>query len=143
MHYSRVRLVNRFTTLAFLVLFGFFLNGCGSSSGGGKTTTPLSILTTALPNGEVGIAYSVTLAATGGTAPYAWSLTSGALPTGLALNASTGAISGTPIAVATATPLTFMVKDSSSVALTSSSSLTLTIAAAKVGVNITTTSPLP
>lgn len=142
MHYSSTRLVNVFSTLAFLVLFGLFLNGCGVSSGGGKTTTTVSISTGALPNGQVGIAYSATLGATGGTAPYAWSLTSGVLPAGLSLSASTGAISGTPTAVATATPLTFMVKDSSTPASTNSTSLTLTIAAPP-GVNITTTSPLP
>ena len=32
----------------------------------------------------------------GGTPPYSWSISSGALPTGLALNASTGIVSGTP-----------------------------------------------
>src|SRR5215469_2701202 len=42
--------------------------------------TTLAITTTSLPNGEVGAAYSATLAATGGAAPYTWSVTSGALP---------------------------------------------------------------
>ncbi|MGA8730703.1 MAG: Ig domain-containing protein, partial [Terracidiphilus sp.] len=69
----------------------------------------LSITTTSLPSGQVGTAYSATLAATGGTSPYAWSLTSGTLPAGLTLNAATGAISGTPTAAANATALTFMV----------------------------------
>jgi curli biogenesis system outer membrane secretion channel CsgG len=101
-------LVNVFTTSVFLVLFALFLNGCGSSSSGGtggKTVTPVSISTATLPGGQVGIAYSATLNATGGTAPYAWSLTSGALPAGLSLSASTGAINGMPAAAATATPL--------------------------------------
>ena len=56
---------------------------------------PLQITTTSLPNGRVGTAYSATLTATGGRAPYSWSVTSGTLPAGLALNASTGAIAGT------------------------------------------------
>jgi Putative Ig domain/Matrixin len=34
--------------------------------------------------------------AAGGTPPYAWAITTGALPVGLALNADTGAVSGTP-----------------------------------------------
>lgn len=145
MHYSSARLVNVFTTLAFLVLFGLFLNGCGSSSSGGnggKTVTPVSISTASLPSGQVGMAYAATLNATGGTAPYAWSLTSGTLPAGLSLSASTGAITGMPTAAANATPLTFVVKDSSSPASTNSTNLTLTITAPP-GVNITTTSPLP
>ncbi|MGH7336617.1 MAG: Ig domain-containing protein, partial [Myxococcota bacterium] len=39
-----------------------------------------------------------TLAATGGVVPYAWSVAAGSLPPGLALNAATGTISGTPTA---------------------------------------------
>jgi subtilisin family serine protease len=57
---------------------------------------PPTITTTSLPGGTVGQPYSQALAATGGTQPYAWSLDAGALPPGLALNASTGAITGTP-----------------------------------------------
>src|ERR1700686_2576513 len=49
----------------------------------------LAITTTSLPNGQVGVAYTATLAATGGTLPYRWSLTSGTLPSsGLSLNVS-------------------------------------------------------
>jgi len=54
-----------------------------------------TITTTTLPSGTVGTAYSATLAATGDT-PIAWSIDSGALPAGLALNGTTGVISGTP-----------------------------------------------
>jgi hypothetical protein len=67
----------------------------------------LAITTTSLPNGQVGSAYSTTLTATGGTAPYTWSLISGTLPDGVSLNAPTGAIAGTPTATAANTPLTF------------------------------------
>ncbi len=49
-----------------------------------------------LPNGVIGTPYSQTVSAVGGTAPYTFTVSSGALPTGLTLNASTGAISGTP-----------------------------------------------
>lgn len=58
--------------------------------------TPLSVTTTTLPGGMVGKAYSATLAATGGTGPYTWSITSGSLPSGLTLNHATGVISGIP-----------------------------------------------
>jgi hypothetical protein len=57
----------------------------------------LTITTAAgLPNGALGSPYTVTLAAAGGQQPYTWSLTSGALPGGVSLNASAGTISGTP-----------------------------------------------
>ena len=39
----------------------------------------LSITTSALPGGTVGAVYSQSLAATGGTPPYTWSLASGSL----------------------------------------------------------------
>jgi hypothetical protein len=102
------------------------------------TPTALTITTTSLPNGAVGTAYSQTLAATGGTGPYTWQLTSGTLPANLTLNASSGLISGTPSVPVTAAPLTFMVTDSSSPAQTASVNLTLTITSATL--TITTTS---
>ena len=40
-------------------------------------------------------------AASGGTSPYSYAVTAGALPGGLTLNASTGAITGTPSALGT------------------------------------------
>lgn len=58
-------------------------------------TAPGITTATALPNGTVGTAYSQTLAATGGTSPYAWALSAGTLPGGVMLN-SAGIISGTP-----------------------------------------------
>ena len=54
-----------------------------------------NITTTSLPAGQRGHAYSQALAATGGTAPIAWSVSVGSLPTGLGINATTGLISGT------------------------------------------------
>lgn len=61
-----------------------------------QTGTRPSITTTSLPAGQVGQAYSQTLAASG-TAPITWTRTSGTLPTGLSLS-SAGVISGTPTA---------------------------------------------
>jgi uncharacterized protein (TIGR03437 family) len=49
-----------------------------------------------LPSGTTGTPYNQTLSATGGTLTYSFSVTAGALPNGLTLNAATGAISGTP-----------------------------------------------
>jgi hypothetical protein len=56
----------------------------------------ISIITTSLPNGTVGVAYSQTVQTTGGTAPLTFSVSAGTLPAGLSLNTSTGAITGTP-----------------------------------------------
>ncbi|MBO2008536.1 FG-GAP-like repeat-containing protein [Hymenobacter negativus] len=56
------------------------------------TVTPAT-----LPNGTQGTAYSQTLTAAGGTAPYAFAFTAGTLPSGLTL-ASNGTLAGTPTA---------------------------------------------
>ena len=100
----------------------------------------LAITTASLPNGQVGSLYSTTLAATGGMKPYTWTTTSGTLPAGLALNASTGAITGTPTATATNTTLTFQVKDSGTPPQTKTVNLTLTISPAPPTLTISTTS---
>lgn len=51
-----------------------------------------------LPNGTVGSSYNQTVTASGGTAPYTFAASAGALPPGLTLNTSTGQISGSPTA---------------------------------------------
>lgn len=57
---------------------------------------PLAFLTTALPDGKVGEFYSAQVWTTGGSGPLDFVVDAGALPAGLVLNASTGAITGTP-----------------------------------------------
>jgi hypothetical protein len=49
-----------------------------------------------LPNAKTGEAYSETLTATGGVAPYVWAISHGSLPAGLTLDPDTGEISGIP-----------------------------------------------
>src|SRR5579859_3807397 len=64
----------------------------------GTNNTVLTITSsTPLPNGTVGMAYSLTFAANGGMTPYAWSVASGTLPGGLTLG-SGGSLTGTPTA---------------------------------------------
>jgi hypothetical protein len=62
---------------------------------GPDTTYPLAVDTAALADGDVNIAYTQTVVASGGVAPYTYAVV-GTLPAGLSLNTSTGAITGTP-----------------------------------------------
>jgi hypothetical protein len=79
------------------------------------TPAPLSIITGALPNGVMGDAYDQTIQANGGVSPFAWTVSSGALPHNLSLKPSTTNvvnISGTPDTAAQAVTFTIQVTDS-------------------------------
>lgn len=56
---------------------------------------PITVLPETLPDATVGEPYNETITATGGTAPYTFTLSAGALPDGLTLT-SAGELSGTP-----------------------------------------------
>jgi len=87
----------------------------------------LSITTASLPNGQVGAAYSQTLAASGGIGFYTWTvIAGGTLPNGLSLNSSSGQISGTPTASMN-TAFTFQVTDTGSPAQIATKVFNLTI----------------
>ena len=60
------------------------------------TCPVISVTPAGLADGFVSTPYSVTLGASGGTAPYCWSLVEGTLPPGLTLAPESGLISGTP-----------------------------------------------
>ena len=64
----------------------------------GLPTSPSPTQGCAVNAAGLGVSYSSSLTASGGKPPYTFSLTTGALPPGLALNHSTGAIAGTPTA---------------------------------------------
>ncbi len=86
----------------------------------------LSITTTTLSNGIAGVGYSSACTATGGVTPYTFAISGGALPTGLSLNTSTCAITGTPSASGT---FNFLIRatDSGSVSQTATQPLSITV----------------
>src|SRR6202011_701427 len=67
----------------------------------GVAPTQLTITSSSLAGGTANTPYSQTLQASGGTPAYTWNITSGSLPAGLTLTATTGVISGTPTASGT------------------------------------------
>ena len=97
-------------------------DGIKNSLGDSVKYTP-SITTASLSNGTVGTSYKQTLVATGSDT-ITWSVTSDSLPTGLSLDGSTGAITGTPTAEGSST---FTVKAENSYG-SDSKEYTLTIA---------------
>lgn len=96
----------------------------------------VTITTASLPGGTVGVAYAQTLAVSGGQAPYGWRVSAGALPAGLALGATTGAITGTPTAAGS---FNFTIMATDALGGTSTKAYSVAIASAPT----VTTSSLP
>lgn len=100
------------------------------------TVTPAPpALTLACPSstGRIGVAYSSSLVAGGGTGSYTFALTGGSLPVGLTLNTSTGLISGTPTSGTTFSFTTRVTDNSGNSAVLPVSST--------CGITLTTSSP--
>ena len=122
-------------------------NSSGTSAAATVSVTvsapTISVLPSALPGGAVGTAYSQSLTASGGQAPYSFStsLASGTLPGGLSLSGS-GVISGVPTAIGT---FTFTVHGTDSSTATpasfTSAQITLTISAATGVPSVSTVIP--
>jgi hypothetical protein len=88
-------------------------------------TVPTILTTSPLPAATLGVNYSQTLQARGGTTPYAWAITGSVLlPTGLSLNPGTGVISGIPVNTGTST---FQVKVTDVNALSSTKDFSLAV----------------
>jgi uncharacterized membrane protein len=108
---------------------------------GGKDSASFTILVVGvlsittqppLPGGVVGVAYTQAFAATGGAAPYQWFVSTGTVPTGLTLSATTGNLTGTPTAAGT---FNFTIQVADSGGRFASQAFTITVAA---GLTITT-----
>jgi hypothetical protein len=87
------------------------------------TASP-TILTSSLNNAPKGNSYTATLAATGGSGGYSWTVSSGSLPAGLNLS-SGGVISGTPTGPKVKSTFTVQVTDSNGASDTQSLSITV------------------
>jgi hypothetical protein len=75
------------------LLFVVMLAGCTSPTP--APPPPVLTITVNLPAATVGEVYAQQFTATGGTAPYIWSVVIGGLPAGLTLSSS-GVVSGIP-----------------------------------------------
>lgn len=101
----------------------------GSNTGAGAAQVNyIDFTTTSLTSGEVGSSYSQNVIATFGaaTSPDVWSV-SPALPAGLTLNASTGAITGTPTEAVNSTYTVTASYNPGGIGLIARSSTTLTL----------------
>jgi hypothetical protein len=81
----------RLALLAFTLLLG------AATTFGADQTGPSSIaIQMYLPTAHIGAAYSGSASATGGVAPYQYSIVQGALPIGVGMDSNTGSITGVP-----------------------------------------------
>lgn len=104
----------------------------GNTVGGCSAATPppgcppIALSPATLPNGTVGVPYTQTFTGSGGTAPYTFGVTAGALPAGLTLTAA-GVLAGTPT---TAGSSTFTVRGTDALGCFAERSYTTAIATA-------------
>jgi uncharacterized protein YhjY with autotransporter beta-barrel domain len=121
----------------------FTVAGTDSSTGAGPyTASGTYTLTTSAPTislapstlsaATVGIAYGQSVTASGGTAPYTYAVSAGALPAGLSLGASTGMLSGTPTAAGT---YGFTVRGTDASGYSATRSYSLTVAGPSVALS--------
>ena len=104
--------------------------GCGGGGGGGGGGGPpaaLNISVAAPADGVVGVAYNQTISVTGGTGARNFTISAGALSAGLAINATSGAVTGTPAGPAATANFTITVTDSGTPQQSDSQALTLDI----------------
>lgn len=107
--------------------------GCTGSATVRLVVCPvITLAPTTLGNGTLGLNYTGTVTAAAGTPPYVYSVSSGSLPSGLTLNADSGAISGLPT-TAGASSLTVQAVDASGCIGTRAYSITINAATSDFG----------
>ena len=114
------------------VLYVYNTDGTNGASPAGITYSAIPVWVTdsgALPGGSTSAPYSTTVVATGDSIVY--SVTTGSLPTGLSLNASTGAITGTSTVAATST-FSITATDAQNQGVARSFSITITAVVSEV-----------
>ena len=101
-------------------------NGIATASITLVVSSGVALSFTAPPNTDVGLGYSDTLTATGGTGPNTWSVSAGSLPAGITLNASTGVLAGTATTAGTSS---FTVKVTDAVGQSATKAASIVVAA--------------
>lgn len=89
------------------------------------TAPPIALSPPALNGATVGLPYSQPVTASGGTQPYRYAVTTGSLPPGIALDAGTGLLSGTPTSPGTSA---FTITATDAASATASKAYTLAVA---------------
>ncbi len=116
-----------------------FIASCGGGGSNGSPPPPpppdLNITTAVLGVGVVGSPYNQTIAATGGTGARTFTISTGALPAGLSLTASTGVVSGTAAGPAGTASFTVTISDSGAPPQNDAQDLNITVNDAPQGRN--------
>jgi hypothetical protein len=85
-----------------------------------------------VPNGALGVPYSQSFTASGGTAPYTYAVSAGALPTGLTL-AANGSLTGTP---SSAGDFNFTVRATDALAYTGTRAYSINVSASTLDLTV-------
>jgi hypothetical protein len=119
------------------------LAGCGGGGSSNSVDPPppppppaaLFFLTTTLADGVVGVPYNQTVRVSGGVGARTFTIESGALPAGLALDESSGVISGNPAGPVGTADFSVMVQDANTPPADVAQPLSITINATSIGRN--------
>jgi hypothetical protein len=124
----------RASLVSAIIVAAALLATWGVAAPAGAVTKPLAVKTATLPGATAGLSYSTKLAASGGIAPYTWSVTAGTLPAGLTLVPATGLIAGIA-APGSSADFTVQASDSENPSVSASADLSITVTMAPLMIN--------